>query len=105
MKKISSLILGLAFSVAAFAQVQVNVHETAENQQKIHKEIYGQFAEHLGRCIYDGIWVGPDTELVLRNFIAHSRIHSGRGTSRLLAPDFGGPTTGVPLTMFIACRI
>lgn len=31
MKKISSLILGLAFSVAAFAQVQVNVHETAEN--------------------------------------------------------------------------
>ena len=44
MKKIASLILGTCLSVAAFAQVKVNVHETAENQQKIHKEIYGQFA-------------------------------------------------------------
>lgn len=26
-------------------------------------EIYGQFAEHLGRCIYGGIWVGPDSEI------------------------------------------
>ena len=59
MKKIASLILGTCLSLTAFAQVQVNVHETAENQPKIHKEIYGQFAEHLGRCIYDGIWVGP----------------------------------------------
>ena len=29
----------------------------------IHKNIYGQFAEHLGRCIYDGIWVGPESEI------------------------------------------
>lgn len=26
---------------------------------KISKYIYGQFAEHLGRSIYEGIWVGP----------------------------------------------
>ena len=25
---------------------------------KINKEIYGQFAEHLGSCIYGGLWVG-----------------------------------------------
>ena len=24
----------------------------------IHPNIYGHFAEHLGRCIYEGIWVG-----------------------------------------------
>ncbi|HVT73929.1 MAG TPA: alpha-N-arabinofuranosidase [Lacunisphaera sp.] len=29
----------------------------------IHKEIYGQFAEHLGHCIYGGIWVGPDSPI------------------------------------------
>lgn len=29
----------------------------------INKNIYGQFAEHLGRCVYDGIWVGPDSEI------------------------------------------
>ncbi|WP_314060452.1 alpha-L-arabinofuranosidase C-terminal domain-containing protein [uncultured Vagococcus sp.] len=30
---------------------------------KISKYIYGQFAEHLGRCIYEGIWVGKDSEI------------------------------------------
>ena len=29
----------------------------------LNKNIYGQFAEHLGRCIYDGIWVGPDSDI------------------------------------------
>ncbi len=29
----------------------------------ISKYIYGHFAEHLGRCIYDGIWVGPDSSI------------------------------------------
>src|SRR5512144_1336682 len=24
----------------------------------IHRNIYGHFAEHLGRLIYDGLWVG-----------------------------------------------
>lgn len=27
----------------------------------IRREIYGHFAEHLGRCIYEGIWVGEDS--------------------------------------------
>ncbi len=63
MKRISILLLGVCISFMANAQVQVNVHENAEGQPVIHKEIYGQFAEHLGRCIYDGIWVGPDSEI------------------------------------------
>jgi alpha-N-arabinofuranosidase len=29
----------------------------------IDRNIYGHFAEHLGRCIYDGIWVGPESEI------------------------------------------
>ena len=29
----------------------------------IPKEIYGQFSEHLGRCIYGGIYVGEDSEI------------------------------------------
>lgn len=30
---------------------------------KISRHIYGHFAEHLGRCIYDGLWVGPDSKI------------------------------------------
>ncbi|MBQ8688337.1 MAG: alpha-N-arabinofuranosidase, partial [Ruminococcus sp.] len=30
---------------------------------RINKEIYGHFSEHLGRCIYDGIYVGKDSPI------------------------------------------
>ncbi len=29
----------------------------------IHPEIYGHFSEHLGRCIYEGIYVGEDSDI------------------------------------------
>lgn len=53
----------MSAAMEAGAQTQVTVHEDAEGQPVIPKEIYGQFAEHLGRCIYDGIWVGKDSEV------------------------------------------
>ena len=30
---------------------------------KINKDIYGHFAEHLGRCIYNGIFVGKNSKI------------------------------------------
>jgi len=30
---------------------------------KIDPNIYGHFSEHLGRCIYEGYWVGPDSPI------------------------------------------
>lgn len=35
----------------------------------INKNIYGQFAEHLGRCIYEGLWVGEDSSIPNTNGI------------------------------------
>lgn len=32
-------------------------------KSKINKEIYGHFSEHLGRCIYQGIYVGENSEI------------------------------------------
>lgn len=29
----------------------------------INREIYGHFSEHLGRCIYEGVYVGEDSEI------------------------------------------
>lgn len=29
----------------------------------ISRHIYGHFAEHLGRCIYEGLWVGEDSPI------------------------------------------
>ena len=32
-------------------------------KHKISRHLYGQFAEHLAKCIYDGIWVGKDSAI------------------------------------------
>lgn len=35
----------------------------------INRNIYGHFSEHLGRCIYEGIWVGEDSPIPNTNGI------------------------------------
>lgn len=40
--------------------ISVNAKETKET---ISRHLYGQFAEHLGRCIYEGLWVGEDSPI------------------------------------------
>jgi len=34
-----------------------------QGKNTISRNIYGQFSEHLGRCIYDGIWVGENSPI------------------------------------------
>src|SRR5687767_12833560 len=34
-----------------------------EDGGQISRHIYGHFAEHLGRCIYAGLWVGEDSAI------------------------------------------
>jgi alpha-N-arabinofuranosidase len=29
----------------------------------IDRNLFGQFAEHLGKGIYEGVWVGPDSPI------------------------------------------
>jgi alpha-L-arabinofuranosidase len=45
-----------------FIMVKVKVH-SEKKKETINKNIYGHFAEHLGRCIYEGIWVGKDSAI------------------------------------------
>lgn len=34
-----------------------------DRRSHINREIYGNFSEHLGRCIYDGIYVGENSDI------------------------------------------
>jgi len=53
-------LLATAGPLLASAQtVQLTV-QPGNPQLIISKHIQGQFAEHLGRCIYDGFWVGEE---------------------------------------------
>ena len=42
------------------AKVIINA---AKKKSRINKNIYGHFSEHLGRCIYNGLYVGEDSKI------------------------------------------
>ena len=61
-----------ALAVSAFLSAAGAVHaqdtliltvETDKAGPKISRHIFGQFAEHLGRGIYEGVWVGPNSSI------------------------------------------
>jgi alpha-N-arabinofuranosidase len=43
---------------------------------KINRNIYGHFSEHLGRCIYEGIWVGEDSAIPNTNGIRNDVVEA-----------------------------
>lgn len=51
-------------AVPVFAQESVALSiDASKSGAKIDRNIFGQFAEHLGHGIYEGIWVGPDSNI------------------------------------------
>lgn len=58
----------LAFATAAVAlareadTVALSI-ETTQPGAQINRHVFGQFAEHLGRGVYEGVWVGPDSPI------------------------------------------
>ncbi|PWF46840.1 alpha-N-arabinofuranosidase [Massilia glaciei] len=68
MNMVKSSILALALAAAgvgsAFAAgpVQLTI-DAGKPGPMINKNVYGQFAEHLGTGIYEGMWVGPKSKI------------------------------------------
>ena len=67
MKKTSRLwlpmiVLLMNISLLGIAQNKIIIHADQPGS-KIDKAIYGQFAEHLGHCIYGGIYVGEKSDI------------------------------------------
>ena len=62
MKKIIVLFFFVA-SILVLAQTNEVTVDATHLQYKINKDIYGQFSEHLGHCIYGGIWVGVNSPI------------------------------------------
>ena len=55
-------------SMSLSAQKSATIKADFSNaNQVIPKEIYGQFAEHLGTCIYGGLWVGENSNIANTN--------------------------------------
>lgn len=51
-------------ALAPFSVADTQIHiQQDQSGPVINKNVYGQFAEHLGRGIYEGIWVGEDSDI------------------------------------------
>lgn len=63
-KRIISIASALLVSAAALnaQDAIVRIHDIGTGEI-IPADIYGQFSEHLGRCIYGGLWVGKDSSV------------------------------------------
>jgi alpha-N-arabinofuranosidase len=48
-------------------------------QSVISRHIYGHFAEHLGRCIYGGLWAGEDAAIASTRGIRDDIVAALRG--------------------------
>ena len=60
------LCAGASIAGSAMAQSPVNVSVTIRADQPgpvINPNVYGQFAEHLGAGIYEGVWVGEKSSI------------------------------------------
>lgn len=62
MKKIAFL-LALGFSTGLFAQNIITL-QADKGREIINRNIYGHFAEHLGHCIYGGLYVGENNKTI-----------------------------------------
>jgi alpha-L-arabinofuranosidase len=60
---LSCLQLQAADSASASATINKLVVQVDRGKETINRNIYGHFSEHLGRCVYEGIWVGQDSPI------------------------------------------
>jgi alpha-N-arabinofuranosidase len=58
----ASLVGGVVTPSVAAENIQISV-DPSRAGAKIDRNIFGQFAEHLGHGIYEGVWVGPDSRI------------------------------------------
>lgn len=69
----------------------------------ISRHLYGHFAEHLGRCVYGGFWVGEDSDIPhergIRVDAVAPREHDG------VRPHERGLVVDVPARSYVTVRL
>src|ERR1700741_3964488 len=57
-----ALIVLVITPIMTAQKVEISI-DLSKTGPKIDRNIFGQFAEHLGHGIYEGIWVGPNSKI------------------------------------------
>jgi alpha-N-arabinofuranosidase len=69
--------------LAAFLMCAFSVHAQnkvflypSQAKDTISRNVYGHFAEHLGRCVYDGLYIGDNKKIPNKNGIRLDIVHA-----------------------------
>ncbi len=62
-RRLAALAMSLASVLPIGAQDATVIVDADRGETQISKHIYGHFSEHLGHCIYGGLWVGKDSKI------------------------------------------
>jgi len=89
MKKIIlSFVMIAALANISKAQTTTVVIDGSNPSNNISRHIYGHFSEHLGRCIYDGFWVGDSVNVAKKDRI---RLDVVEALKRIKVPNLRWP--------------
>ena len=65
MQKIKFILVSIAVLISNVVGAQNKIDlDPSKARDTINKNIYGHFSEHLGRCIYDGFYVGEGNKTI-----------------------------------------
>ncbi len=87
MKNLILVLLLSCFAIAANAQATITLSADL-GQHTISRHIYGHFSEHLGRCIYEGIYVGDKSAIPNKEGIRNDVVEALR---KLKTPNLRWP--------------
>lgn len=88
-KKLLTFLVLLCGISSSYAQNTATLNAKDEANQKISRHIYGHFAEHLGRSIYGGFYVGEDnTKIPNTNGVRNDVVEA---LKRLKVPNLRWP--------------
>ncbi|MBN1413538.1 MAG: alpha-N-arabinofuranosidase [Bacteroidales bacterium] len=63
-RKTFSIITALFLTAALYAQTENKaILEATKMKSKISRFVYSHFSEHLGHCIYEGLWMGENSPI------------------------------------------
>ena len=89
---VTVIVMAMAAPRVAAQKVELSI-DASKPGAKIDRNLFGQFAEHLGHGIYDGIWVGPDSTIPNTRGIRNDVVAALKA---IHVPNVAGPAAASP---------
>jgi hypothetical protein len=102
------IVMAITAPIMAAEKVELSI-DASKTGGKIDRNIFGQFAEHLGHGIYDGVWVGSDSTILNTRGIRNNVVATPASGMLALSPSAKRNSSGLarspPCSLVFRTRI